>query len=116
MGGQLWDSPGVQGCESCKEETGAPSESHCEEECPMSGGQQVCPREVQTLSVKMLTGESRKFSLLLWESDRGAQTQTGFLVSFLDPDTRRSPRLRSEVTWLRSHISERELRSMVPAP
>lgn len=26
----------------------------------MSGGQQVCPREVQTLSVKMLTGESRK--------------------------------------------------------
>lgn len=35
----------------------------------MSGGQQVCPREVQTLSVKMLTGESRKFCLLLWESE-----------------------------------------------
>lgn len=33
----------------------------------MSGGQQVCPREVQTLSVKMLTGESRKVCLLLWE-------------------------------------------------
>lgn len=43
----------------------------------MSGGQQVCPREVQTLSVKILTGESRKVCLLLWESDGGTQTQTG---------------------------------------
>ena len=82
----------------------------------MSGGQQVCPREVQTLSVKMLTGESRKVCLLLWESDGGAQTQTGFLVSFLDPGTRRSPRLTSEMMWPHSRSSERELRNAVPAP
>lgn len=57
----------------------------------MSGGQQVCPWSADPECENADWGVQRVLSAPV--GVRGAQTQTGFLVSFLDPDTRRSPDL-----------------------